>query len=154
MIDYEELKLWPEEQLHPTKEPLEEAEEKFCEISGAKLDKSHRPIICDKCGCSGTENNTTFFGGNPSCQHRFVLNEIQECDHEYLTVGCPVCDSYKMDPNNPAYLIEECQHESDGGAYCLFDKSPINVGIWSNEDGTLRCTPHQFKCKKCGDFYQ
>ena len=138
MIDYEKLNLWLEEQLHPIKEPLGEPKEKFCGISGVKLDALRRSIICALCGMAGYENNTTYFGGNPSCKHAFVLNEDEECDHERLTVGCKVCDSYKLDPNNPAYLTEECRHESDGTATALLSNSP----------------KYQFKCLKCGEFYK
>ena len=64
----------------------------------------------------------------------------KECDHERLTVGCPVCDSYKMDPNNEYYKNEECRHEPE-----------MDIGKDSRPRFEKGNNP---KCKKCGEFYR
>ncbi len=61
----------------------------------------------------------------------------EECDHEKLTVGCSVCDTYKVNPNAPVYFTEGCRHEPNDNVY---------LDLVSREQ--------QFKCKKCGEYYK
>ena len=63
----------------------------------------HKPIECKKCGQTGFTNHTTYFGGNPKCEHDWNAPDSKpECNHPRYPHGltnhirrkCPDCGEY------------------------------------------------------------
>ena len=63
------------------------------------------------------------------------LEKVKECSHVTLTVGCAVCDTYKLNPDDPCYKSKNCEHEGK----IVYMDGPTNITM---------------ECIKCGEFYR